>query len=120
MTQPAVNRAEILEKAIRKAMTGGFFKQLEKTLWVIHPGNDVGRLLVCVPDFKDEVSHHIAATEVIYDHDFAKCLWGEGWAWFTEGTSGDTLPSGNYINWRGHIANMAVADDPIIYLEKNI
>jgi hypothetical protein len=103
---------EILEKAIQQAIAGGFVTNLK-----VYP-YDVYENFVTVHYLDEDVDMHIY--EIIYSHDFAKALWGDGWAWFTEGQSGDTLPSGNYINYKGHLANMAVADDPIKYLEKNI
>jgi len=52
-------------------------------------------------------------TELIFDHDFAKALWGEDGEGIMHGGSGR-------IGWRHHLARMVVAEYPIKYLAENI
>lgn len=116
---------QVLEKAIQQAMDGGWrpfsdreFKNVRVEHW-----QEGGMVEVALID-SDIIGAHLQWVRelegIIFNHDFAKALWGEGWAFFTEGQSGDTLPSGNYINWKGHMANMAVSVKPLNYLRKNI
>lgn len=82
--------SEVLQKAIEKAIQNG---------WDDNP-----------------VSNNLWATWLIYNHDFAKALWGEEWP----GTP-RTTPIGNTTPpWKHHLQKMVVADDPIRYLEENI
>ena len=56
---------------------------------------------------------------VIYNHEFAQALWGyDTWAHFREGISEDTI-GGNFLNWKGHLANMVVHPEPLTYLRHN-
>lgn len=55
---------------------------------------------------------------VIYNHEFAKALWGDPWAHFREGVSEDTI-GGNFVNYLGHLANMVVHPEPLTYLRHN-
>ena len=55
---------------------------------------------------------------LIFSHEFAKALWGDPWAHFTVGQSEDTI-GGNFINYLGHLANMAVHPEPLTYLRHN-
>jgi len=58
--------------------------------------------------------------ELIFNHDFAKALWGGGvYANFYAGKHGDTIDFKG-LNWQGHLINMVIADDPIKYLGENI
>lgn len=98
-----MSNKEILEKAIAKAIKGGwtdgekYRKEMSKA--------------VVVPMYY--------VRSFVFDKDFAKALWGDPWAFFAVGRSGDTI-GGNFINYLGHLANMVVADDPIKYLGDNI
>lgn len=50
----------------------------------------------------------------IYDHDFARALWGEEVDWY------DTNDDSFMPRWKGHLQEMVVADDPIAYLKDHI
>lgn len=114
---------DILKKAVQQALDGGWtvndWVDADDFEWEIEAGDFEGDT-PCMKYGGMGEEFYLGIGSLMLDHDFAKALWGDGWAWFTEGQSGDTLPSGNYINWQGHIANMAVAEDAIAYLAKNI
>jgi hypothetical protein len=97
---------EILEKAIQKAIAGGW-----KPWW----GDD--RLEVdetpyikTYNDIYDEPGFmEFAHEQVIFNHDFAKALWGEV-------PEKRVYPYG----WKQHLQRMVIADDPIKYLGEHI
>ncbi len=95
----------ILEKAIQKAIEGGW-KMPE---WIDDCAEDSNYL---------PHSQYLYPT-IIFDHGFAKALWGDSWANFIEGQSGD-LFSLQAPNWKGHLMNMVISVNPINYLGKNI
>lgn len=86
---------QILEKAIQKAIDGGWADGetwLNFTIWKAALPN--------VPSF-------------IFNHDFAKALWGEG-----------EIEENEHISiqdpWKIHLQQMVIADDPIAYLGENL
>lgn len=97
---------EILEKAIRKAIDGGltgYWKdrynhcaELDELEYLID-GNNI------------ETGHTI--TSLIYDHDFAKALWGE---------KNKNWPLYKIKDFEFHLQQMVISDDPIKYLGENI
>lgn len=109
---------QILEKALQKAIDGGY----EETTNYRVSSYD-GRLEIQTLRYTDVNGNKTwdakPVSELIFNHDFAKALWGEYFANFSEGRSGDTLNL-QIENWKGHLANMVIADDPIKYLGENI
>jgi len=95
-------RKAVLKNAWEKAIRNGF-KPLD------------GKHLLITNNFTGEVHGY---ESWLFDHDFAKALWGDPWAFFTDGQSEDTI-GGNFINYLGHLANMAVHPDPVVYLKAN-
>lgn len=95
-----INSKEVAVKAWEKAIANGWDGKLKYVSF------NKGEALVSPYNF-------------IFNHDFAKALWGDPWAFFTEGVSGDTI-GGNFINWKGHLINMVVAENPLEYLSENI
>lgn len=104
-----MNNQEILEKAIVKAAgfdisIPHFAHPLQKYEW-----NDDKRYW-----FLGDVT--IPLFEIIYQHSFAKALWGEE----------ELLPINQAFNkiikdgWKRHLQAMVIADDPIKYLGDNI
>lgn len=110
----------ILEKAIKKAVAAGFddkgLTPTEMLLYLRQTGEQPHTLAGAA---LWQPLSDVSFKQLIFDHDFAKALWGEDYANFYPGQSGDTLTL-KVQNWRGHLANMAVADDPIKYLGENI
>lgn len=89
---------EILTKAIEKAVAGGWKDPYAKY-------DDNFRLnRYQADDYR-----------IIFNHDFAKTLWGE---------TQTTLQSGYYHfpgdGWKFHLQRMVIADDPIEYLGRHI
>lgn len=111
----------ILTKAITKAIEGGW-----KPTWV---GYEDGY-------FKDDEHHWPLVWQakrepyisfkwesLIFNHDFAKSLWGDeddvDTCEVVDMFEGD--PSYKFIEaWQYHLQNMVVSDDPIAYLGENI
>lgn len=95
---------EILEKAITKAIEGG---------WA--DGKPALEQLNNTADFAIPVY----ATQFIYSQDFAKALWGEAECKTTYvGTRGEgysLMPE-----WMERLQQMVIAEDPIKYLGDNI
>lgn len=50
---------------------------------------------------------------LIYNHDFAKALWGDDPSWAIN-------PEEHVENWQHHLQQMVIADDPLEYLGNNI
>jgi len=123
------NHQQILEKAIQKAMARGwepkhpFSWELDtsrpsnarhpriKKLHVEHKG--VYEDDYCIP--VDEMSIYYLC--VIFNHDFAKALWGEEDAHEKFGLSADVTIC---PLWQYHLQQMVVADNPIKYLGENL
>lgn len=138
---------EILEKAIKKAIDGGWnwiwgsfldidsfkFTIDEDVFWGFYNNNE--------SYWAEDPYGHIS--EIIFNHDFAKALWGEyptythdGFKRYYEGQNvtswlgceakeaikDDKFATGSllYVNWQYHLHFMVIADDPIKYLEENI
>lgn len=96
---------EILEKAIRKAIKGG---------WV---DGDVALMeLKHKPDF---AIPNIYAPMVIYNHNFAKALWS-GKSKIVSFSASNESDFRHVPLWEYHLQNMVIADDPIAYLGGNI
>lgn len=113
-----MSKQQILEKAIDKASANGWKPEA------------VGHVTI-IPAGWLQYDHYKA---IIFNHDFAKSLWGEkdfeevvgfqelydgtdenGEAMFDEDNVYRTLPK-----WQYHLQMMVVADDPIKYLGANI
>lgn len=62
--------------------------------------------------------------DIIYNHDFAKALWGDGTLPnFSQYSGMATTKSGEFDiaePWKTHLQQMVIADDPIAYLAENI
>lgn len=113
-----MSNQEILTKAIEKALVGGFeyrgFRHFK----------------VYVPDLNWIEFNHgpSSATHsslepftLIFDHDFARALWGEGYKTDEDGTP-ESPELGWLIDhiWQHHLQQMVIADDPIAYLGEHI
>lgn len=93
---------EILEKAIQKAIDGGWnLSSLDPELKYIKE--------YC--NFLVEQGGYMA---LLTRHDFAKALWGEEDAAVKDGLFI------NWPNWQYHLQQMVIADDPIKYLGENL
>lgn len=113
---------EVLEKAIQKAIDGGWQHQV-----IAHPelftsleiSDAIGRLQNHPNDF-------------IFSHDFAKALWGEYGAVpearyplrYKKGSGVERtkiiIVASHVSPWQYHLQQMVIAPDPIKYLGDNI
>lgn len=107
---------EILTKAIRKAIDGGWTgwswpssADLLKWRW-----EDYDRVY-SDGDYEDYETINVEA--VIFNHDFAKALWGT-----EEMSAGDLYEYGPYTRtyWKHHLKQMVVSPDPIKYLGEHL
>ncbi|RTK93202.1 hypothetical protein EKI60_06250 [Candidatus Saccharibacteria bacterium] len=97
---------EILEKAIQKAIDGGWEHGIPADhLQIVE---DKGGILFYYQN---------PPYDLIFNHDFAKALWGEeaGVLNFPEGKIHLQSPL-----WQYHLQQMVIADDPIKYLGENL
>jgi hypothetical protein len=124
---------EILEKAIQKAIDGGFGQPADRSLknsWFVDYGEEFdsihdGLMVKCY----DEVCN---VESIIFNHDFAKALWGEepadkiipGWEDYSDEEpmyrSYDDPALFTGANWKYHLQQMVISEDPIKYLGDNI
>jgi len=99
---------EILEKAISKAIAGGWQPStvdLEEDGWWKWDGM---HLCAAADDDSQRNGWHYA---VIFNHQFAKALWGE--PKLKDSTDEN-------LGWQHHLQMMVIADDAIEYLGKNL
>lgn len=121
---------QILEKAIQKAIDGGWFKTEGfngYTVWCPVSALDT---LVILEEKESHEKRQYNYQAIIFNHDFAKALWGEeeigldqyGWNNVAYFTQFDTPI--NYIIklslWQYHLQQMVISEDPIKYLGANI
>lgn len=128
---------EILEKAIQKAIDGGW------------DGDTRDHYSVSVDSINgiDGLIADVSVEELIFNHEFAQALWPEEpeyhlactgceatYNFWEEDKFGDDMPTIKFCNqcgakvdkvvhsylspWRMHLKNMVIADDPIEYLGK--
>jgi hypothetical protein len=115
-----MNNQETLEKAIQKAIDGGW----QVPDWAQGPQHLASTLLV-----------QSSAYTIIFNHDFARALWGdfvEEKRWIPEREvtrpldnityvrSGHYQTVGSKRNWKHHLQQMVIADDPIKYLGEHL
>lgn len=103
---------EILTRAIEKAIAAGW--KFENNSVSFHIYNDaLGFPSVRVMQDKFSVFGELDYQRVIYDHDFAKALWG----------GQDNVYDYRYgaeKMWQFHLQQMVIAEDPFQYLKENI
>jgi hypothetical protein len=112
----------ILTKAIQKAIEGGW----EQNLHYLH-GNLkdkeaifmkwVSNLELAGDHAYYNYDEYFCVLELIFNHDFAKALWGECTTWFNNQYGPGIVPKDGY---QFHLQQMVIADDPIAYLGENI
>ena len=137
MSNLADSCKEILEQAIEKAIDGGWDvfstenHQIDVELITLDMLDD--------PDnYHNEAPHpgltvyirrngYYAPYELIFNHDFAKALWGDKEHVEQQGYDGMNCyncdaDQSKYIDrcWEAHLQAMVIADDPIKYLRENI
>lgn len=103
---------QILEKAIRKAIDGGYDYSTEPIMRHADTPKKLAAMLL---------SNRYYMYYLIFNHDFAKALWGEEPAY---GWGGDVIPAEPDETaepiWQYHLQQLVIADDVFKYLEANI
>lgn len=94
---------KILETAIQKAIDGGFNYQK----WLVTEATR--------PLSTNIIHMTYSINDLIFNHDFAKALWGEEPGIGAVPGFIDDAP-----NWQYHLMLMVIAEDPIAYLGENI
>lgn len=109
------SKTDIITKAIQKAIDGG---------WVWQDFQGRGYFPVYLKG--EAIAKHIAETmldmrlySLIFNHDFAKALWGEDEEYARMG--GEYDPAINYgAGWQYHLQQMVIAEDPLKYLGEHL
>ena len=107
---------DILEKAIQKAIDGGL------------SGYWVDRYRMCQElDEMEFLLEDKPIESLIFNHDFAKALWGDEYyheTFIVPKELNESFAGTRHLDvkpmWQYHLQQMVVADDPIKYLEENI
>jgi hypothetical protein len=125
---------EILTKAVQKAIDGGWHgiykdghtwpEAKDLLRWKWEPDTEK----LSDDSYEDETTINIEA--IIFNHDFAKAIWGEEQrdSWTESKAKGVTIKTNNpgmaYTvkkhGWQHHLQQMVVAEDPIKYLGEHL
>lgn len=111
-----MTKQQILTKAIQKAIDSGWeFDNLDKwNVTAFHNEDTVmNNWYQYVFTLRDNTVV-IDAERIIYDHDFAKALWGEEDLMLITEDRSWKQP------WQHHLQQMVIAENPIAYLGANI
>lgn len=99
---------QILTKAIQKAIDGGWHGELADNIKLI-ADEDIELLTQAWRNV-----HHLAPINFIFNHDFAKALWGE------ELLKCQMIEPFALPAWKCHLRSMVIVDDPIKYLGEHL
>ena len=123
-----MSNQEILEKAIQKAIDGGWTVgrqiKFEKSMGWVQVGDGPEEPEVTENGVTARMTQLLGETDILYDKGFAKALWKD--VDFdptdTDLWEGDGYTSALFLGeaWQFHIQNMVIADDPIEYLGENL
>lgn len=113
---------QILQKAVLKAIENGYTGLVDKHTEDIALFKDGNYIHVnnSVSGYRD-----IPLQRLIYDKDFAKALWGEGYAnklqedqklWTDSSCCSGSAAIYRGTEWQWHLQQMVIADDPIEYI----
>jgi hypothetical protein len=116
---------EILEKAIQKAIDGGWTVgrqiKFEKSMGWVQVGDGPEEPEVTENGVTARMTQLLGETDILYDKGFAKALWGD--KFFTPVIRDDTGTTVGMIKqtpWKHHLRQMVIAEDPIKYLGENL
>lgn len=118
---PILTDQQILEKAIAKAIEGGWIPFNNEYQATQKPESIFTWLL----DGNTYEWNKLAVYSFIFDRDFAKALWGEelvGGLYYMRRLTDKKATYAKYMqsNWQYHLQTMVIADDPVLYLRENI
>lgn len=102
---------QILEKAINKAINGGWGFDIENVT------ENPGGLMVM-----DKVGVKYTVNDIVFNKGFAKALWGEEMIELAKHLPNNYYPKGHGYQaaYLMHLQQLVIADDPIDYLGRNI
>lgn len=129
----AMTNQQILEKSIQKAINGGWKFNGDAEIirfnlpWdhPVHTTRTIGRNI----HLELKTKHGNAGTAVfdyiaiIFNHDFAKALWGEDEVRYRDIYPHDEWNASELLHncaWQYQLQQMVIADDPIKYLGDNL
>lgn len=124
----------ILTKAISKAIDGGWFVVANLCGFIVWTPISILDTLIVLEDKDNHEKRQYNYQAVIFNHDFAKVLWGEEErvepnslpkdqrpGRFTGGgLSGSPFEVITKMGWQRHLQAMVIADDPIKYLGEHL
>ena len=110
---------QILEKAIQKAITGGW-KGFTSTIKSVHyhKGKIERNVLMTFHATDGDITIMYNLEAIIFNHDFAKALWQKGNTFKHKDGTLITIDNRNY--WKAKLRSMVVANNPIKYLGEHI
>ena len=106
-----MTKREILKKAIQSAIDSGWDSSSFRTCKSFYKKPHESEFLDILGEW-----HDISPLDVIFNHDFAKALWGEDY----QNCDTTILKKVKCVAYKHHLQQMVVADDPIAYLGENI
>ncbi len=123
-----MSKSQILTKAISTAIIHGWaYKDMDIADWKIKDGFLQGHMPVENTDVLVNAATYLKPfkrkidKDFLFDHDFAKALWGEEITFVDEMRLSH---GGNVVfekpAWQAHLQQMVVADDPIHYIGENL
>ena len=123
-----MSNQEILEKAIQKAIDGGWTVgrqiKFEKSMGWVQVGDGPEEPEVTENGVTARMTQLLGETDILYDKGFAKALWKDidFDTTDTDLWEGDGYTSALFLGeaWQFHIQNMVIADDAIKYLGDNL
>lgn len=98
----------ILEKAILKAIGGGWMDDIDSYSFV---GNKINFNLSKITTLE------LSYPEIIFDHDFAKAVWPDVPIGML---NSQPVENTVFSSWKSRLQEMVIAEDPIKYLGDNI
>ena len=116
----SMTNKEILEKAVQKAIDGGW-NPPKWVVWAVVGGEGIEPYTFETGDEGYSVGWHdydefVSLKDIIFNHDFAKALWGNE---MIECYHAKDVKC-RMTAWAYHLQQMVIADDPIEYLGENI
>lgn len=117
---------EILEKAIKKAIDGGWKQDLHWIHGNTQDKNDtfmqwVSNLEITGNHAYYNYDEYFCVLELIFNHDFAKALWGEHPAYVVNRKVYVGINGGDELStYQAYLQQMVIAEDPIKYLGEHL
>lgn len=110
---------QILEKVLQKAIDGGWI-----TFATYNVTDGLGAWATVKPEegkeWQSKIIYWQPLESIIFNHDFAKALWGENLIISQHANNLGQVGSWHEPAWQYHLQQMVIADDPIKYLGENI